>query len=86
MHNNDEVKKNVLIVHGWMHSANRYRKLAEKINNCNVHTIDLPGFGDNEYFGPIEEVEENHIKYLQALLIKKKYDFVIAHSWGDRFY
>lgn len=79
---NGVASKNVLIVHGWMHSADRYKKFAKKLLNCKVNIVDLPGFGNCGYVGAIEKVEDYHIEYLRTLLTDEKYDFVIAHSWG----
>lgn len=83
IHRQSEIaSKNVLIVHGWMHSADRYKEFAKRMLNCKVTIIDLPGFGNCEYVGEIENIEDNHIEYLRNLLTDEKYDFVIAHSWG----
>ncbi|MEG1567848.1 MAG: alpha/beta hydrolase [Anaerovoracaceae bacterium] len=79
---NGNATKNVLVLHGWMHSANRYIGLAKRLSGCKVDLVDLPGFGCNKYVGKVEEVEHIHIAYLTELLVNNKYDFVIAHSWG----
>lgn len=69
-----------LIIHGWYHSKKMYEKLANDLGNC--HTIDLPGFGDENYTGELSEIEEFQVNYIKNII--SEYDYVIAHSWGCR--
>lgn len=42
-------KRNILIAHGWLHSAKRYERLKRELEqdgNCNVTLWEFPGFGD----------------------------------------
>ena len=41
--------QNILIVHGWMHSAKRYQRLKrdlERLGTYHVELYEFPGFGD----------------------------------------
>lgn len=74
----------ILFIHGWFHSAKIYEKLAKTLDCEESVLIDLPGFGDNEYTEDIEEIENEHIKYVRKILSENNFDVVISHSYGSR--
>lgn len=75
--------KKVLLVHGWLHSADRYRKLKndlEKKCDCEVTLYQLPGFG-----GVPAKKKICVLPYYTKLLkkeLEKQYDCMIGHSMG----
>ncbi len=75
---------NILIVHGWLHSAKRYEKLKEKLekeNLCNVTLYEFSGFGDTS-----PKKYSNLLKYyaeeLAIEIERGNYDYAIGHSMG----
>lgn len=76
--------KKILIVHGWMHSADMYKKLKEDLEKKGLYKVklyELPGFGNTP-------VEKNHklldyyTKKMEKELVEGCYDYVIGHSMG----
>lgn len=79
-----EVDKQILIVHGWMHSSKRYERLKtdlEIIGPYKVTLYEFPGFGDT----PAEKYC-HLLKYytgkIEAELESGSYDYVVGHSMG----
>lgn len=77
-------KKNILIIHGFMHSKNRYYKLCKDLKidrTINIYFFKFNGFG-----GILPVKDKNKLNYyaekLTAMLHKNKYDLIIAHSMG----
>lgn len=78
--------RNILILHGWLHSSSIYEELAERLApHCRVHLPDLPGFGNSRDIpvtmsggsmikGLVDAVDE----YLEGCT----YDLIVAHSLG----
>lgn len=77
-------KQRILIVHGWMHSKERYAKLKhdmEKYGNCLVSLFEFPGFGETQpkyYFNILNQ----YTKLLVTELQENHYDYVVGHSMG----
>lgn len=77
-------KQRILIVHGWMHSKERYAKLKHDLEKSGTYLVSLfefPGFGDTPpkfYFN----ILNHYTKLLVAELQEKNYDYVIGHSMG----
>ena len=76
--------KKILIVHGWMHSAERYSKLADDIQkklHCKVVLYEIPGFGETK---PIRYTNllKGYSDDLVSILCDNNYDYVIGHSMG----
>lgn len=78
------MKKKILIAHGWMHSADTYKKLKadlEKTGRYEVTLYEFPGFGDS----PAEkhfQVMKYYTQKLEMELAREAYDYVIGHSMG----
>lgn len=77
-------KKNILIIHGFMHSKNRYYKLYKDLktnNDINIDFYDFDGFGGVE-----PNSNKNKLNYyvekLNDMLNQKKYNLIVAHSMG----
>lgn len=78
------MSKKILIVHGWLHSADMYKKLKadlEKNGSYQVKLYEFPGFGNTP-------VEKNHrlldyyTRKIEKELVEGCYDCVIGHSMG----
>lgn len=79
----DECKK-VLIIHGWMHSAERYYELKKDIQCKTDYEVDLyefPGFGSTS---PKYEknILSSYVTDLKDYLQNNEYNVIIAHSMG----
>lgn len=78
------VKKKILMVHGWMHSAKRYIQLKEELEKSGIGEVTLyefPGFGESKpkyYFN----VLRCYKKDVENELMENDYDYVIGHSMG----
>ena len=77
-------RKQILIVHGWMHSAKRYERLKEDLEKDGMYDVvlyEFPGFGKTKpkyYFNILQRYKSELEKELQT----KKYDYLIGHSMG----
>lgn len=77
-------KKTILIVHGWMHSKERYRRLKEDLEKNEMFEVTLyefSGFGKSKpeiYFNILQHYKKN----IKKLLQERKFDYVIGHSMG----
>ena len=76
--------KKILVVHGWMHSAERYRKFADDIEmklHCKVVLYELPGFGETK---PTRYTNllKSYANDLVSILCDNNFDYVIGHSMG----
>ncbi|MFI3114948.1 MAG: alpha/beta hydrolase [Clostridia bacterium] len=74
----------ILFIHGWFHSSKIYQKLADILDCKESLLVDLPGFGENKYEYDVENIEIEHIKYIQKILRENNIDVAIAHSFGCR--
>lgn len=78
------MSKKILIVHGWMHSADLYRKLKEDLENKGLYKVKLyefPGFGDTPA-GQYHHLMDYYTKLMEKELLENHYDYVIGHSMG----
>lgn len=70
----------VLIIHGWLHSVNRYKSIAQRLSKHSDITI-------YEY-GRVMPKTINQLRYytkcLQEHLDKNTYDVILTHSLGGR--
>lgn len=76
--------KNILIVHGWMHSAARYEKLKmdlEKAGDYKVTLYEFPGFGETKAAYK-KQIMAGYVKDMRNYLSFHKFDIIIAHSLG----
>lgn len=74
--------KRVLIIHGWMHSSERYVKLAKELeSDCSCTILDLPGFGGSNSIAKWNIIEA-YTNEMITLLSKEKFDILIGHSLG----
>ena len=78
------LRKKILIVHGWMHSADLYKRLKtdlEKSGSCEVTLYEFPGFGNT----PAEKKSrllDHYTKKMKKELAEGGYDYAIGHSMG----
>lgn len=77
------MNKNILIIPGWLNSAERYLTLSEKLSKFgNVDIYEFEGFGNTKF----EYKSFNILKYyedsLKEFLKGKRYDLIITHSMG----
>ena len=76
--------ENILIVHGWMHSAARYGRLKRDLENqraCHVELYEFSGFGDT----PVKykrNILDNYVKAMKTYISCHEFDVIIAHSMG----
>lgn len=78
------MSKRILIVHGWMHSADLYKKLKtdiEKKGSCTVKLYEIPGFG-NRPAKSRHKLIEYYARDMEKELARDSYDYVIGHSMG----
>lgn len=78
------MKSKILVVHGWMHSAERYKQLKksiEKQGRYEVTLYELPGFGDTP---PqcYRNLLQYYTKKLEQVLKDGEYEYAIGHSMG----
>jgi pimeloyl-ACP methyl ester carboxylesterase len=74
----------LIMLHGWGQSLQSLKPLAELLGNyCQVHLIDLPGFGQS----PLPEADWNTLQYAEAIFDYaqsqglKQFD-ILGHSFG----
>lgn len=78
---NREKRKKILILHGFMHSARRYRSLAEELKEYDVVCYEFPGFGDTPP-APRMGMLDFYARRLAVYLKYHETDVIIAHSMG----
>lgn len=76
---------NIVILHGWGHSAKLWKGFSEKFSKDKVLVLDLPGFGDEKLVYQDWGVPE-YAKWVEDKLKSKKLDGVvlIGHSFGGK--
>lgn len=75
----------VLILHGWLHSAERYSKLKldlEKHRDYIVDVYKFPGFGGENPLYDTTEIIETYATLVCDILTNVNYDVIIGHSMG----
>lgn len=78
------MKKKILIIHGWLHSAKRYEKLKndiEKSTDYIVEFYECPGFGETRKkftFNILDSYKDE----IKQKLLSDKYEVLIGHSMG----
>lgn len=78
-------KREVLILHGWMHSAARYEKLKEDLErqaDVLVTLYEFPGFGDTPATKYRKDIMEGYCQDLCDDLKDHDWDCIIGHSMG----
>lgn len=70
----------MLIIHGWLHSANRYTSIAQKLSRYS--DVVLYEYG-RSYSESIRQLK-NYTKCLQEHLNRNTYDIILTHSLGGR--
>lgn len=78
------MSKRILIVHGWMHSADLYKKLKrdlERKGTYKVKLYEIPGFGNTPAEKRVRLIKF-YTKKMEKELIRGSYDYVIGHSMG----
>lgn len=76
-------KKKILIIHGWLHSAERYFVLSERLSKfADVDIYEFEGFGRKKFRYKTLNILGYYVEKLQNYLKEKKYDIVITHSMG----
>lgn len=80
----NQQKKRILIAHGWMHSAMRYRQLKKDLEQqcpCHIELYEFPGFGDTP-----AKYKKNILGHyeddMRQYLAEHAFDGIIAHSMG----
>lgn len=85
--------KKILIIHGWMHSAERYAKLADDIQkklHCKVVLYEIPGFGETKPIRytnlliPMVAMVVNLIVMINSDL-NTKYGYLLVFPWYSYF-
>ena len=77
--------KDIVLLHGWGQNIEMMKFLGDKLNNCRVTILDLPGFGSSSIptselnIYDYDEILEEFIKNL-----KIKNPIIIGHSFGGR--
>lgn len=77
-------KKRILIIHGWMHSSMRYRRLQKDLESTGRFQIDLyefPGFGASppKYS---RNILKRYATDLRQYLKENTFDIILSHSMG----
>lgn len=76
-------KKKLLIIHGWLHSAERYFELAERLSKfTDVDIYEFEGFGGTKFKYRALNILEYYVEKLENYLAGKEYDIVVTHSMG----
>ena len=79
--------KKILILHGWMHSGQRYYQLKNKLENeykdeVSITLFEFPGFGDTKMLNLCKNILDYYVSILLIELKRTRFDYVIAHSMG----
>ncbi len=78
------MNKKILLVHGFMHSSARYKRLKtdlEAMGDCEVTLYELPGFGDTPASSWRHVLEQDADK-IKGELAAGDYDYAVGHSMG----
>lgn len=83
-------KAKVLIIHGWMNSADTYAPLKQHLEGrlgCEVTLFEFPGFGSSDAGARAEVLQEDSIIDYYVRLVREEirddqYNFLIGHSMG----
>ena len=78
------MRKKILIVHGWMHSADLYHKLKTDLEKSGLYTVklyEIPGFG-NASAEKRRKLLLFYTKKMERELVRESYDYAIGHSMG----
>ncbi len=77
------MSKKILILHGWLHSAERYLQLKNDLEGQGhtVDTFEFPGFGDTECEYK-SHIFMHYVLSVRKLIRENDYDHIIAHSMG----
>lgn len=82
-----DLKKSILILHGWGLNGKVYSKLFElfKKEGFNVYAPDLPGFGSEPLQKPSMKLDD-YVKFVRDFIMKHKMQkaILIGHSFGGR--
>lgn len=70
----------VLIIHGWLHSANRYESIAKRLSKYSNVVLYEYGRANPKSICQLKY----YIKCLQEHLDKNTYDVILTHSLGGR--
>lgn len=76
--------KKILIIHGWMHSSDRYIMLKsdmEKLLECKVDLYEIPGFGKTKPTCYLNLLH-HYSSLVRDVVVENQYDYVIGHSMG----
>ena len=69
--------KRILLIHGWLHTADVYNSLKTRLSNYEVVLWKIDGMDNNNNC-----ITEQLIKQLQEHIRHNHYDLIIAHSVG----
>lgn len=76
-------KKKALIIHGWLHSAQRYYDLSQRLSELSdVDIYEFEGFGKIKFEFKKVDILNYYVEKLGEYLEGKEYDLVITHSMG----
>ena len=74
----------LVFLHGWRSEGMIWQKVIEKLPECNVYVLDLPGFGRSQT--PQNFTLQNYADVVDAFI--KKFDLknivLVGHSFGGR--
>ncbi len=77
-------EKRILVVHGWMHSAARYRRLKRDLESSGLFRVKLyefPGFGHTPARYK-RKILERFVEDMRGYLREHSFDIILAHSMG----
>ena len=76
---------NIVILHGWGHSAVMWQSFASKFHGYKITVFDLPGFGNEPLISEKWEISDYAIWVAKKLKAKKLHDVIlIGHSFGGK--
>ncbi len=76
--------QNILIVHGWIHSAKRYQRLKKDLERLGAYHVELyefPGFGDTPARYK-RDILSGYVAEMRRYLNEHDFDGIVAHSMG----
>lgn len=74
----------LLVVHGWMHSAARYKRLKKDLEGFGLYRVEFyefPGFGHTPARYK-RRILERFVKDMRQYLREHSFDMILAHSMG----
>ena len=74
--------QSVVVLHGWGHSGQIWKDLAEKFGK-KAKSPDLPGFGHEPLVSPSWGIPE-YAQWLERKINKKEKVVLVGHSFGGR--